>query len=136
MPLITKYGIPKHADAINLIELINKLDNAQSQEELNNIVEKFMQIINCSRWKPTVTITLNDKDLLIYELVYDEVDRKRRSQVKLITEGLQISGFVKSIKRYPDLCRLIFHGLSREALNVEIFFNCIEEDGENYDYEK
>ena len=126
MSLITKYGIPKHADAINLIELINKLDNAQSQEELNNIIEKFMQIINCSRWKPTVTITLNNKDLLIYELVYDEVDRKRRSQVKLITEELQISGFVKSIKRYPDLCRSIFHGLSREALNVEIFFNCIE----------
>lgn len=90
MTLITKHDIPKHAGAIDLIELINKLDNAQSQEELDNIVDKFIQIINCSRWETTVTITLSNKNLLIYELVYDEVVRKRRSQVKSITEGLQI----------------------------------------------
>ena len=46
MTLITKNDIPKHAGAIDLIELINKLDNAQSQEELDNIVDKFIQIIN------------------------------------------------------------------------------------------
>lgn len=46
MTLITKHDIPKHAGAIDLIELINKLDNAQSQEELDNIVDKFIQIIN------------------------------------------------------------------------------------------
>ena len=136
MTLITKHDIPKHAGAIDLIELINKLDNAQSQGELDNIVDKFIQIINCSRREPTVTITLSNKNLLIYELVYDEVVRKRRSQVKSITEGLQVSGFLKFIKQYPDLCRPIFVGPPGEALNAEIIFNCIEEDGENYDYEK
>ena len=40
MTLITKHDIPKHAGAIDLI------DNAQSQEELDNIVDKFIQIIN------------------------------------------------------------------------------------------
>ena len=68
--------------------------------------------------------------------MYDEVVRKRRSQVKFITEGLQISGFLKYIKRYLDLCGSIFFGSPGEALNVEITFNCIKEDGENYDYEK
>ena len=121
MSLITKPDIPKHAGAIDLTELINKLDNAQSQEELDDIVHKF----------PKQLIVLN---LLIYELLYDEVVRKRRSQVKFITEGLQISGFLKYIKRYLDLCRSIFFGSPGEALNAEITFNCIEEDEENYDY--
>ena len=79
MTLITKHDIPKHAGAINLIELINKLDNAQSRKELDYIVDKFIQIINRSRWEPTVAITLSNKNLLIYKLVYDEVARKRRS---------------------------------------------------------
>ena len=30
----------------------------------------------------------------------------------------------------------MFVGSPGEALNAEITFNCIEEDGENYDYEK
>ena len=30
----------------------------------------------------------------------------------------------------------MFVGSTEEALNAEITFNCIEEDGENYDYEK
>ena len=136
MTLITNHDIPKHAGAIDLIELISKLDNAQSQEELDNFVDKFIQIINCSRWETTVTITLSNKNLLTYKLVYDEVARKRRSHAKSITEGLQISGFLKYIKRYPDLCRSIFVGSPGEALNAEIIFNCIEEDEENYDYEK
>ena len=50
MTLITKHDIPKHAGSIDLIELTNKLDNGQSQEELDDIVDKFIQIINCSRW--------------------------------------------------------------------------------------
>lgn len=79
-----------------------------------------MQIINCSRWE-------RNKNLLIYGLVYDEAVRKRRSQVKSITEGLQISGFLKCIKRYPDLCRSILFDSPGAALDGEIFLTALKQ---------
>ena len=51
--------------------------------------------------------------------------------MKLLGRGevVQISGFLKYIKQYPYLCRSVFVGSPGEALNAEIIFNCIEEDG-------
>ena len=126
MTLLTKHDTPKHVSAIDLIELINKLDNAESQEELDKIVDKFIQIINCFRLESTGTITLSNKNLLMYELVYDDVVRKRRCQIKSITEGLRKSGFLKYINRYPDLCRSIFVGSPGEALNAEILLTVLK----------
>ena len=82
-----------------------------------------MQIINCSRWEPTVTIKLRNKNLLICELVFDEVVTKRRSQVRSSTEGLQISGFLKYIKQYPisaGQCLLI-HQEKKSSCNYQMY---------------
>ena len=60
------------------------------------------------RWDQTARITLGIKSLLLWELVYEEFVLKRRSQIKSIQEGLEISGLLRYIKDYADLYRPMF----------------------------
>ena len=57
---------------------------------------------------PTVQITIENKDLLISQLIFDELFLKRRSQLKSICEGLKLSGLLSYIRKYPTFCRKIF----------------------------
>ena len=55
--------------------------------------------------------------------MFDEIVKKgRRSQVKLITEVIQISRFLKYIKRYPDYCWSMFVDSPGEAVNAKNIF--------------
>ena len=134
MTLVTKDDIPLHAGSSNLLEFIKQLDYVKTKEELDIVVDKYMQIINCSRWDQTATITLGNKSLLLWELVYEELVLKRRSQIKSIQEGLEISGLLRYIKDYPDLCRPIFVS-SCMQIKPEELLNVIKND-EHEDYEK
>ena len=60
MTMINKGLIPRHAGSENLLKFISELDESKNQEELGNIIDKYIQILNCSRWDPTTQVTVQN----------------------------------------------------------------------------
>ena len=92
MSMIDKTMIPQNAATCTTIELIEQLDDCTDSSTLNNIVDKkvYMQVINSSQWEPTHEITIPACGSLIGELIYDELMRKRKEQIKYMKVGLQL----------------------------------------------
>ena len=107
--LMDKDMIPRNAANATAIEFIEKLDNCASEEEVDTLLDKpeFMQVVNSSQWDPTECITLKVREKLITELIYDEIVRKTREQIK-IKEDLQVVNFLKSVENWPELCKPCF----------------------------
>ena len=76
MTLISIEDIPLHAGSKDAIDLISNIDSKATQDDLDNLVDRYMPIINCSQWDPTTPITLLNKSILAAELIYDELVRK------------------------------------------------------------
>ena len=56
------------------------------------------QIINGSSWDITKTITVENRALLLSELLIDELLRKRVSQLNAICDGLQVLGVLEFVR--------------------------------------
>ena len=124
---ISKSDIPLHAGSSDILNLLDALDAASSQEQLNKIVDENLQIINCSQWDPTCAITIKTKPFLIQELLLDELVRKRSHQIGGIVEGLKISGFYNYIIMYPSTCEDVFCKAPQEFTTTS-FKNLFEEE--------
>ena len=94
-----------HAGSSGVIEFLNELDEIKTQDELDDLVDKNMQLINCSQWDPTKPITISNLTYLGTEILYDELVQKRIAQIRMIREGLQISGFWPFMVDHPNICR-------------------------------
>ena len=105
---MTVEDIPLNSSSSNLVDFIKNMDLIKTQEKIDKIVDENIQILNSSTWDPTVQITTENKDLLISKLIFDELFLKRRSQLKSICEGLELSGLLSYIRKYPIFCRKIF----------------------------
>ena len=84
--MICKSYISKSAATVDLLELIDKLDMARTNSEINVILEDddkssaYWQQINTSEWHIAEVISTTNKNLLIHELIY-EVYRRRKDQL-------------------------------------------------------
>ena len=67
-----------------------------------------MQVINSSQWEPTHEITIQVCGSLIGELIYDELVRKRKEQMKYLKEGLEMMKILQFIEAWPSLCTPYF----------------------------
>ena len=105
---MTVEDIPLNSSSSNHVDFLKNIDLIKTQEEIDKIVDENIQILNSSTWDPTVQITTENKDLLISKLIFDELFLKRRSQLKSICEGLELSGQLSYIRKYPIFCRKIF----------------------------
>ena len=126
MILINKDLIPKHAGSANLLKLIDALDSTKSQEDLDNTTDEHMEIINCSRWDPTKRITLENKGVLLAELLFDELIRKRQSQIQSIREGMQAVGLLPYINSNAEICKQVF--VAQATINRQSFSELIVND--------
>lgn len=127
--------IPRHAGSTGLLDFVNALDNATSQKELDEIVDKYILILNFSRWDQSVAVTTANRHSLISELLMDELIRKRQSQIKSIQEGLDLTGFLAFIKANVSRCRQIFVYSKNNGLTPMEFLQLVKTDN-NDDYEK
>ena len=105
---MTVEDIPLNSSSSNLVDFIKNMDLIKTQEKIDKIVDENIQILNSSTWDSTVQMTVENKDLLISKLIFDELFLKRRSQLKSICEGLELSGLLSYIRKYPIFCRKIF----------------------------
>ena len=102
---LAKSSIPLHAGSSGAMKFLNKLDKVKTQNELDDLVDKNIQLINCSHWDPTKPIAISNKAYLGTEIAYDELVRKRIAQIRMIPEDLQISGFWPFMVDHPNVCR-------------------------------
>ena len=72
-----KSSIPLHAGSSGVKEFLNKLDEVKTQHELDDLVDKNIQLINCSQWDSTKPITISDNAYLGSETPCDELVQKR-----------------------------------------------------------
>ena len=70
--------IPLNSSSSNPVDFLKDMDLIKTQEEINKIVKENKQIFNSSTWDPTVQITIENKDLLISKLIFDELFLTRR----------------------------------------------------------
>ena len=80
LPFLAKSSIPLHVGSSGVIEFLNKLGEVKTQDELDDLVDKNIQLINCSQWDPTKPITIFNKAYLGTDILYNELVRKRISQ--------------------------------------------------------
>ena len=70
---MTVEDIPLNSSSSNLVDFLKNVDLIKTQEEIDKIVDENIQILNSSTWDPTVQITIENKDLLISKLIFDEL---------------------------------------------------------------
>ena len=100
--------IPLKSSSSNLVDFLQNMDLIKKTRRNGWKCCKNIQILNSSTGDPTVQITIENKDLLISKLIFDELFLKIRSQLKSICEGLELSGLLSYIRKYPIFCREIF----------------------------
>ena len=77
--LIEVKHIPKNAGTAPLLSFIDDLNTAESNQEIFVLCEKAenSERINSSQWDIWDSVTMENKNSLIQELIYDEVVRTR-----------------------------------------------------------
>ena len=79
---------------------------------------------------PTKTIKISKKAYLGTEILYDELVRKRIAQIRMIREGLQISGFWSFMVDYPNIYREVF--VSKDlVMPYDQFISLVTNDGKD-----
>jgi len=107
MTLINKSLLPQNASSSNLLDFIESLDEVNIKEDLDSLVDKYIKVINCSRWDPTKEITLKNRDVLLAQLPYEELVYKRQAQLQAIRDGLNNVGYFHLLwitKRFVNKC--------------------------------
>ena len=96
-----------------LLELVDKLDNAQTPEELHHVLEvhekhnSFWEVINSSEWSSIEVITVGNKGCLIDELIFNELVRWRQYQLDSLRRGLEVLGFLSLLKKHRKVAEKV-----------------------------
>ena len=122
--------IPLNAATASLHTLIDEIRNANTQEQLDNLLDESTptgqinaQIVNNSSWDITRYIRVQDRDELIFELIVDELLRKRLAQLTSIRQGLEISGILRYIILHPQIMLKLFlpePKIKKEAIHASL----------------
>ena len=125
LTMISPQQIVKTGATEKLLMLIEGLESCKYDEELDSLLdgvnkEVYDQIISSSQWPIGCLISIENKHLLIQELVFDELVRKRQNQLQAMKEGLAYIDFLQYMERFPDLMRPLF--IHQEKVLVPVFF--------------
>lgn len=106
---LSKDDIPLNAATASLHTFLDELQEADSDSKLDALLDEtsatgeiYQQIINGSSWDITQQVTFQNRCLLIFELIQDEVIRKRIGQINAMCDGLDEIGLMKLASLHPD----------------------------------
>ena len=110
---LSKHHIPLNASTEALHDLIECIDNANSNDSIQELLfaddkkDVYWQLINSSHWPTAQPIKMENKNLLIQELVYNELVSSRRSEIAEFEAGLETLGFLKYAKLHSEYMKEI-----------------------------
>ena len=89
IPVISSTG-----NLLNFIKSLYNCNNGQSIRELFNSADgpAFEQLVSSTDWDPNEPITIENKEILINLLLYEETIVRRGKKVKAMREGLKVMG--------------------------------------------
>ena len=92
MSKIDKTMIAQNVSTCTTIQLIEQLDNYTDSNTLNYILDKkeYMQFISSSLWGATHEIIIQVCGSLTGELIYDELLRRQKEQIKYMNQAFQM----------------------------------------------
>ena len=92
MSKIDKTMIAQNVSTCTTIQLIEQLDNCTDSDTLNYILDKkeYMQFISSSLWGATHEIIIQVCGSLTGELIYDELLRRQKEQIKHMNQAFQM----------------------------------------------
>ena len=76
---MTVEDIPLNSSSSNLVDFLKNMDLIKTQEQIYENIDENIQILNSSTWDPTVKTTIENKDLLISKLIFDELFLNRKA---------------------------------------------------------
>ena len=113
VPFLSKHHIPLNSSTEALHDLIERLDVAKTEEELQMLMDKdeskevFWQLVNSCHWPITEAINLRNKTLLMQELIYNELVASRKQEIGELQAGLETLGFLAYAKENPAFAKEI-----------------------------
>ena len=92
MSKIDKTMIRQNASTCTTIQLIEQLDNCTDSSTLNYILDEkeYMQFISSSLWGAMHEIIIQVCGSLTGELIYDELLRRQKEQIKYMNQAFQM----------------------------------------------
>ena len=115
--MVNESFVLKNAGTSTFHEMIGSLELVESQEALDCLLDKreYMERINSSQRDITEPLTIERKEKLIKELVFDELVWKRLEQLKAVRDGLEDLGLLEWLKKFPSLTERIIITHKRES---------------------
>ena len=107
--------------------LILQLDNANSQDDINDIIDdpRYMAIVNSSGWPNTKSITTVSKSEFLQQLILNEVILKRQHAIKALCRGLDCLNITKLLQENSDLMKPVFLYDANRPLTPEILVRLV-----------
>ena len=120
--------IPINSATGGMINFIKSLRRCDSNDEINELFASadgpaFEQIISTSDWEPSQSISVDNKNILIDMLLYEETVVRCGRKISAIREGLQFLGFDKHLTH--DATKSMFLG-SRKSIQSDEFLRLFE----------
>eukprot|EP00794_Sanderia_malayensis_P002509 gene2509-2898_t len=105
--LVSIADIPIASANENLIALIQKVDSAENNEQINTTLDNdvYIEIINQSQWPTGRLINMKTKHRFVQQLIMNDVVFQRMPQILALRDGLQSLGVVEMLAMYPEYCR-------------------------------
>ena len=115
--MVNESFVLKNTGTSTFHEMIGSLELVESQEALDCLLDKreYMERINSSQRDITEPLTIERKEKLIKELVFDELVWKRLEQLKAVRDGLEDLGLLEWLKKFPSLTERIIVTHKRES---------------------
>ena len=110
-----------------MYNLLLQLDNADSQESIDDIIDdpRFMAILNSSGWPVTRCVSLTSKAELLQQLIFSEVVLKRQQAIHHLCTGLGHLNIMKLMRENEDLMKPVFLFDTDQQLTPDVLCNSI-----------
>ena len=102
--------IPRDASTITIHDVIHKMDEASTQEDIDAILDvpEYLEVINGSGWPCTQTVAISNKNEIVQGLIAEEVIRKRMKSMDDLRKGLNVTGILALMGSYPAQLKKFF----------------------------
>lgn len=124
---LSKHHVPLNAATEALHDLIEELDKAKTEEEIQSLLfenenkDVFWVLIGSCHWPASASINSINKNLLIQDLIYNEVVSSRREEIGEIGKGLDALGFLDYAKKHAAFIKeiLCYNEFLRREFSVD-----------------
>lgn len=97
-----------------LLCLILQIESAATTEDLRQLLSEDDFHLDCGYTKPSVLVTLQDKEELIQIIALDYLVYRSQAEIDQLIEGLKTAGVLELLRNQPEQMSAVFCGGQKE----------------------